>query len=188
MEPADFAVRIEEVMAEECTRYECVYEDDDEIGRIWNFLLDDSISGYIGVEDNEETLGIRTVSVGIHLKDITDLSREELVNLFSANSDFINASLSIINIPVPSEESEVNDEEEEEEDEEKEEELRELLIIQSRYPFESFEPDDFRNYVDNMIFQYQAILGNDDEDDGGDDDIDDLDDLLDDDLDDGNEE
>ena len=182
MEPADFAVIIEEIMAEECTKYECVFEDEDEIARIWNFILDESISGYIGLEDNEETIGIQTVSIGLHLKDITNLSREDLINLFSANSDFINANLSVINIPIP-----VKDEEELEEDEEPEVEIKELLIIQSRIPFDAFVPEDFRSYIDNMIFQYQVILGSDD-DDENDEMIEDLEDILDEEIDDKEEE
>lgn len=187
MEPADFAVKIEEVMAEECTEYECVFEDEEEIGRIWNFILDDSISGYVGLEDNEETLGIQTVSVGIHLQDVTDLPREDIVNLFSANAEFINATLSIINIPLPvdsDEEVEVDEDEDEEQDDDQEPEvqLRELLIIQSRFLLESFDPADLRSHIDNMLFQHEAILGTtDDEDEESEDNgiLDVIDDILD---------
>ncbi|GAB4274441.1 MAG: hypothetical protein Kow0029_14790 [Candidatus Rifleibacteriota bacterium] len=179
MEPADFAVAIEEVMSEECTRYECVYEDEDEIARIWNFVIDDSISGYIAVEDNEDSLGIQTVSIGLHLKDVTELSRDEIVNLFAANAEFINAGLSIIHIPVPAdnEESEDYDDAEDSTEEEPETEIRELLIIQTRTPFEAFDPEEFRSYIDNLVFQYQIILGE-EEPDAKDDIIDDLDLML----------
>ena len=75
MEPADFAVQIEEIMAEVTSEYECVILDENEIGMLWTFVIEDSISGYIGIEENEDGVKVKTVSV-IHLKDITDVSKE----------------------------------------------------------------------------------------------------------------
>ncbi|MDN5278605.1 MAG: hypothetical protein PWR01_2570 [Clostridiales bacterium] len=169
MEPVDFAVRIEEVMAEECTSYECIFEDEDELARIWKFLFEDTLDGYIAFDDNEETFGVQTVSIGLYLKDITEFSREELLTLFSANAEFINAGLSVVKVPVPIE-AESLDEGNEESDEEDEEAqprvtLRDILIIQSRIPFDAFEPEDFRSYVENMLFQYQIILESENEED-----------------------
>ena len=95
---ADFAVQIEEVMAKECSSYECVLCDEHEIGVLWSFLLEDSISGFIGVEDNEEGLGIHTVTTGIHLKDISEMDRNELMHILELNSELINACFTVVHI------------------------------------------------------------------------------------------
>ncbi len=186
MEPADFAVKIEEVMAEECSSYECVLLDDNEIGVLWTFLIEDTISGYLGIEDNEDTLNVKTVSVGLHLKDITDSTREDLLEILGVNAELINANFSVVKFPAkPSKEDEKEEpvfvEEGEdlifdEEDDEEEEDMRDLLIIQTRLPFDAFEPEDFGAFVKNLLFQADTMLGRkDDDDDDEDDDDDDLD-------------
>ncbi|MGM0599189.1 MAG: hypothetical protein ACQETH_05145 [Candidatus Rifleibacteriota bacterium] len=162
MEPADFAVKIEEVMAEDCTVYECVFEDDNEIGRVWNFAIEDSISGYLAVEDNEETFEVQTVSVGLYLKDISDYSREDLFNLLYVNSEFINATLSVIKIPIPIDDETELSEEIDMEDPELVE-MHDFLVIHSRIPLEIFNPEDFMGYVENMLVQYEVLLGDDNE-------------------------
>ncbi|MEW6711410.1 MAG: hypothetical protein AB1403_16415 [Candidatus Riflebacteria bacterium] len=158
MEAADFAVKIEEIMAEECSAYECIYEDEEEIGRIWKFQIEDSIDGYLALEENEETIGIQTVAMGLYLLDITDYEREDLFGLLQMNADFINSSLSVVRIPAKSEaldEEVVNlDEEDPDEDEEDSESF--ILTIQTRIPADAFEPNEFKTYVENMLFQYQV--------------------------------
>lgn len=186
MEPADFAVRIEEIMAEECTSYECVMLDENEIGILWTFLIEDSISGYLGIEDNEETLNVRTVSVGLHLKDITDVSREELLGFLELNSELINANFSVVKFPAKPAEDEAPEPvfvdegedliyDDDEEGEEGEVEMRDLLIIQTRLPFEAFSPEDFGAFVQNLLFQADTFLNRDDEEDEDMDDLTDLD-------------
>jgi len=178
MEPADFAVRIEEVMAEECSSYECVLLDDNEIGVLWTFLIEDSISGYLGIEENEETLNVRTVSVGLHLKDITDNSREELLAILEMNAELINANFSAVKYPAkPPKEDDGEvafaDEGEDlifEDDEDEEQEMRDLLIIQTRLPFDAFAPEDFGAFIQNLLFQADTMLNRDEEDDDGNDD------------------
>ena len=169
MEAADFAVKIEEVMNEECTAYECIFEDEEEIGRIWKFQIEETIDGYIAIEENEETIGIQTVSIGLYLRDITDYSRDDLLELFYANADFLNASFSIVKIPVPVEDQRIPDlDEEDPEDEEIETEEHEILTIQSRMPADAFDPNDFKTYIENMLYQYQIAMdasGENDEDD-----------------------
>lgn len=194
MEPADFAVRIEEVMTEECTSYECVLLDENEIGVLWSFVVEDNISGYIGIDENEDTFKMRTVTLGLHLKEISDLSREELFDLLERNAELINANLCVVKIPAR---NEAEDEDQEpvfveegedlifEEDEEDNEEsgTREVLIIQTRLPFEAFEPDDFQGFVSNLLFQADLFLNrNEDEEDEDDLDLDgdDMDDIEDD--------
>lgn len=171
MEPADFAVRIEEIMAEECTSYECVLVDEEQIGILWTFLIEDTITGYLGIEDNEETLNVRTVSVGLHLKDITGISREELMELFELNGELINANFSVVKFPA----KQSADEEQEpvfvdegedliyddDEDENEEAELHDLLIIQTRLPFDAFSPDDFGAFIQNLLFQADTMLNKD---------------------------
>jgi hypothetical protein len=174
MEPADFAVRIEEVMLEACTAYECIFEDDDEIARIWKFLIDDALDGYIAVEDNDGTLDFMTVSIGLYLKDISDYLREDLIHILYANSELINANLSVVKVPVAVQaEDEEADPDEEAATEPPVMEEREILIISTRLPFDAFEPDDFRGYIDNMLFQYYILI----EPELENEDLDDLDDL-----------
>ena len=190
MDPADFAVRIEEVMAEECSSYECVLLDDDEIGVLWTFVIEDTFSGYLGIEDNEETLKVKTVSVGLHLKDITDISREELLELFARNGELVSANFSVVKVPLAEEQDDepaIIDEGEDlilDEDDENQPDMRDMLIIQTRLPFEAFSPDDFGGFIQNLLFQAETFLthGEDEDDDGlGDSDADDE---LDDDFDD----
>ncbi|PKL45836.1 MAG: hypothetical protein CVV41_02195 [Candidatus Riflebacteria bacterium HGW-Riflebacteria-1] len=172
MEPADFAVRIEEVMAEECSKYECVLVDDDEIGILWTFVIEDTFSGFLSVEDNEETLKVRTVTLGMHLKDITDISREELLELFASNASLVSANFSVVKFPVAQDEAapviidEGEDLEIDEDDEQPE--MRDMLIIQTRLPFEAFSPDDFGGFVQNLLFQAEMYLtqSEDDDEDG----------------------
>ncbi|MDD3000144.1 MAG: hypothetical protein PHF29_00130 [Candidatus Riflebacteria bacterium] len=170
MEPADFAVKIEEIMAEVTSGYECVMLDENDIGMLWTFVIEDSISGYIGIEENDEGLNVKTVSVGLHLKDITDVSKEELMALFELNGELINANFSVVKYPssdsnkskepVFIEEGEDFDYE----DDDTPPELRDLLIIQSRLPYEAFLPEDFEAFVNNLMFQADMLLNNPDED------------------------
>ncbi|HNX77592.1 MAG TPA: hypothetical protein PLM07_17815 [Candidatus Rifleibacterium sp.] len=178
MEPADFAVKIEEVMTEECSSYECQLLDDDEIGILWTFLIEDTISGYLGIEDNEDTLKVKTISVGLHLKDITDYSREEVMAILEANGELINANFSVVKFPSrePEEKEPVFVEEGEDlifdDEDEDEPEMRDLLIIQTRLPFDAFEPKDFSAFVHNLLFQADTMLGSGEDDEDDDDELD----------------
>jgi len=162
---ADFAVQIEEVMAKECSSYECVLCDEHEIGVLWSFLLEDSISGFIGVEDNEEGLGIHTVTTGIHLKDISELDRNELMHILELNSELINACFTVVHIqekqeeepePVFAEEGESieydNDEEEENIS------TKEILLIQCKIPLSAYDPSDFSGIIQNLMIQSDFAL------------------------------
>lgn len=170
MEPADFAVHIEEVMAEECSSYECILLDDDEIGVLWTFVLEETFSGYLCIEDNEDTLKVRTVTIGLHLKDITNISREELLELFASNAGLISANFSVARVPVVSDEQElaiIDEGEDFEIDEDiSEAEMRDMLIIQTRLPFDAFAPEEFGDYIQNLLLQAELQLsqGEDDED------------------------
>lgn len=172
MEPADFAVRIEEVMTEECSSYECMLLDENEIGVLWSFLIEETISGYLGIEDNEDTLNVKTVSLGLHLKDITEASREEILAILELNGELINANFSVVKFPVKqandSDEPVFVDEGEDlvyDDEDEEEPEMRDMLIIQTRLPFEAFSPDDFGAFVQNLLFQADTFLGQNDEED-----------------------
>ena len=161
---ADFAVHIEEVMAEACSSYECVLCDDHEIGILWSFLLEDSISGFIGIEDNEEGLGIPTVTTGIHLKDISDADRDELLNLLELNSELINACFTVSHLKEKQEEPEPVFAEEGESieynDEEDEDKItsKEILMIQCRIPLAAFDPNDFIGVIQNLMIQSDIAL------------------------------
>lgn len=168
MEPADFAVRIEEVMTEECSSYECMLLDENEIGVLWSFVIEDTISGYLGIEDNEDTLNVKTVSLGLHLKDITEATRDEILAILELNGELINANFSVVKFPVKpdSEDSEpvFVDEGEDliyDDDTDEEPEMRDMLIIQTRLPFEAFSPDDFGAFVQNLLFQTDMFLNQD---------------------------
>lgn len=168
MDPADFAVRIEEVMTEECSSYECMLLDENEIGVLWSFVIEDTISGYLGIEDNEDTLNVKTVSLGLHLKDITEATRDEILAILELNGELINANFSVVKFPVKpdSEDSEpvFVDEGEDliyDDDTDEEPEMRDMLIIQTRLPFEAFSPDDFGAFVQNLLFQTDMFLNQD---------------------------
>jgi hypothetical protein len=172
MEPADFAVQIEEVMGEECSAYECLLIDEDEIGRLWTFVIEDTFSGYLSIEDNEETLKVRTVTVGINLKDITEAPREELLALLTRNAGLVSANFSVVKYPVARAEEEPVMLDEGEDlvygDADEEPEMRDMLIIQTRIPFDAFAPEDFIGYVQNLLFQADLqLLSQEDDEDAG---------------------
>ncbi len=172
MEAADFAVHIEEVMAEECSAYECIFEDEEQIGRIWKFQIEEAMDGYLSFDENDDGIGIQTVTIGLYLRDITEFTRDDLIGLFYANADFVNATFSVVKIPVPIESDEIRDlDEDDGEDPEQEFDEREILTIQSRIPADIFEPGDFKTYLENMMYQYQITMEafEDDEEDDGDD-------------------
>lgn len=163
---ADFAVQIEEVMAKECSSYECVLCDEHEIGVLWSFLLEDSISGFIGVEDNEEGLGIHTVTTGIHLKDISEMDRNELMHILELNSELINACFTVVHIqekseeepePVFAEEGE-SVEYDNPEDEEGNINTKEVLLIQCKIPLSAYDPNDFSGIIQNLMIQSDFAL------------------------------
>jgi hypothetical protein len=162
---ADFAVQIEEVMAKECSSYECVLCDEHEIGVLWSFLLEDSISGFIGVEDNEEGLGIHTVTTGIHLKDISEMDRNELMHILELNSELINACFTVVHIqektdeepePVFAEEGESVEYDNEEEEENIN--TKEILLIQCKIPLSAYDPSDFSGIIQNLMIQSDFAL------------------------------
>ena len=164
---ADFAVHIEEVMANACSSYECVLCDEHEIGILWSFLLEDSISGFIGIEDNEDGLGIQTVTTGIHLKDISELDRNELLHLLELNSELINACFTVVHIqekpeeepePVFAEEGESIEYNNDEEDEEEIPNTKEILLIQCKIPLSAFDPNDFSGIIQNLMIQSDLAL------------------------------
>ena len=163
---ADFAVQIEEVMAKECSSYECVLCDEHDIGILWSFLLEDSISGFIGVEDNEDGLGIHTVTTGIHLKDISELDRNELMHLLELNSELINACFTVVHIqektedepePVFAEEGE-SIEYDNDDNEEPNLNTKEILLIQCKIPLSAFDPNDFSGIIQNLMIQSDLAL------------------------------
>lgn len=161
---ADFAVKIEEVMAKECTSYECVICDEHDIGVLWSFVLEDSISGFIGVEDNEDGLGINTVTTGIHLKEISDYERDDLLHILELNSELINACFTVAHIqeknleepePVFAEEGESI---EYEENNDEEVPSKEVLMIQCKIPLHAFDAEDFPGIVQNLMIQSDLAL------------------------------
>ncbi len=160
---ADFAVDIEEVLAKECSSYECVLCDEHDIGVLWTFLIEDAISGFIGIEDNEESIGIATVTTGIHLKEITDIDRDGLMQILDLNSELINATFTVAHIqdkpeeaePIFAEEGEsIEFDEEDEEDAPK----RDILMIQCKIPLSVFDAEDFQQVVQNLMIQSDMAL------------------------------
>lgn len=162
---ADFAVQIEEIMAKECSSYECVLCDEHDIGILWSFLLEDSISGFIGIEDNEEGLGIQTVTTGIHLKDISEMDRNELMHILELNSELINACFTVVHIQEKSEEEPepvfAEEGESVEYDNEEDEEninTKEILLIQCKIPLSAYDPSDFSGIIQNLMIQSDFAL------------------------------
>lgn len=159
MEIVDFGVAIEEVMDRECSDYECLVHDDDDVGYLWSFVIEDSISGFVGIEDNKETFDVDTVTVGLHLKDVTDHSRDQLIDILEMNTQMFNASFGITRFPASMPEGiddfddgmlemiagNVSTE-------------REMLVIQSRMPLEVFAASDFMGYVQSLLFQAEFMM------------------------------
>ena len=73
MEPADFAVQIEEIMAEVTSEYECVILDENEIGMLY-FCYRRQHKRFIGIEETK-TGKVKPFG-GLHLKDIIDVSKK----------------------------------------------------------------------------------------------------------------
>lgn len=159
---ADFAVDIEEVLTKECSSYECVLCDEHDIGVLWSFLIENSISGFIGVEDNEDSIGIATVTTGIHLKEITDADRDSLMHILDLNSELINATFTVAHIQDKQEEAEPIFAEEGEsieyEEEDEEAPKRDILMIQCKIPLSVFEAEDFQQVIQNLMIQSDMAL------------------------------
>lgn len=166
---ADFGVHIEEAMSSFCSSYECVLSDEHDIGLLWSFLIDDTISGFIGIEDNEEGLGIETVTIGLHLKEISDFDRDELLGILELNSELINACFTVAHIQEESQEEpepifaeegesiEYNDEDDGDE-ENQEKNTKEILMIQCKIPLSAFDANDFSGIVQNLMMQSDLAL------------------------------
>jgi hypothetical protein len=70
-----------------------VYEEDNEY--TWFIELKEyGILGFISVEDNKEDIEEPTITFSLMLYDVTNVSRESLLKLFSINGDFHGCSLS----------------------------------------------------------------------------------------------
>lgn len=153
---ADFSVEIEEILSKECSSYECVITDEHDIGVLWSFVLEDSISGFIGIEDNEDTIGIPTVTTGIHLKEITGADREGLMQILELNSELINATFTVANIKDAPKEKEpifADDGESIEYAEETDTPNREILLIQCKIPLSVYSAEDFIQVIQNLMMQ-----------------------------------
>jgi hypothetical protein len=58
-------------------------------------LKDYKFTGFIRCEDNAEDLISPTIRMGLFVADITDISREQLLELFFLNGDFHHCNLSV---------------------------------------------------------------------------------------------
>lgn len=160
---ADIGVQLEEIMSKECSKYECILADENDIGLLWTFLLEDSISGFIGIEDNEDGIGVETVTTGIHLKDISDIDSSGLMHILELNSELINANFTVAHVteknggepePVYAEEGESIEFDEGEENTV----TRDILLIQCRIPLSTFDPNDFSAIIQNLMIQSDMAL------------------------------
>lgn len=157
---ADFSAKIEEVLSQECTKYECNKTNSDDVGLDWSFVIEDSISGYIFVEKNVDTFNMPTVSIGLYLMDVTDATKDELAEFLALNHSFLNASVALTTVP------NLNDLTDQLDENSTEDEIAEaisdapskdILTIQTRIPLEAFEPDDFVSLIQNLLFQFEIF-------------------------------
>lgn len=166
MELADYSLLIEEALNKETTDYECIELDEDDVAVGWSFVIEDAIPGYLFIDENEYTYDLPTVSMGLHILDVTELSREALVRILKNNAGLINATFSIVNIPVLTETDEksvdkntsFDDDFMEYVSEKEQEEFYDILTIQSKVPLDAFQPEDFMTYIQNLLFQTELFM------------------------------
>ena len=95
MEFADFAVEIEQILAEATTNYECVVVDEDDIGMMWNFTYEDIADGFLYIEKESVPFEIPTITLAVYLGAITDAPPEILKFILTLNGALINSAISI---------------------------------------------------------------------------------------------
>ena len=136
----DLATQIQNILREKTRRFESSETEDGVF--CWFFELE-GVSGLISCEHNNDDLEIPTVTLVLPLADTEDLSREDLMELLSRNSDMYHASLTCT-APFFSDE--------------KTKETRRLLAIQHRFAVEDFVPTKFLEYVEMLQFNAVTFL------------------------------
>jgi len=125
------------MLEKEATRFDSSQNDDGAV--CWFFEIDD-VAGLISCEENNGDLGIPTVTLSLPLADTEDLSRDDLLELLSRNSEMFQASLTCTS----SLETEGGN--------------QRLLAIQHRFATHDFNPESFLEYIETLQFNAVTFL------------------------------
>ena len=155
MEFADFAVEIEKVLSEVTSQYECAMVDDNDIGVLWNFLYEDSAEGFLLVEKDSPPFQIPTITITIHLGEITGAPVEFLKFVMGMNMVLVNSSLAIINSPVEDSEDKEADEENLEDNER--DSFIDELVLTMKMPYEAFIPAELLDYLNLLVAESDFV-------------------------------
>lgn len=136
MDFTHLADKIAKVLERECDTFEEMAPVDAR-GAAWSFVLDGSLTGFIGCEDNREDLAIDTVTIALAIGDLTDVTTDELLGMLETNSHFFEVALTATKVGDDS---------------------FHTLFLQRRIPAELYEARDFREHVDFMRSQLKLFV------------------------------
>jgi hypothetical protein len=128
--------KIPQVLERVCDEYSVTGEPGPR-GGSWTFVLDGSITGFIGCEDNKEDIDIPTVTIALAVAEMATYQPEDLVRLLETNGHFFEVGFTAIKLD--------GDEDH-------------TLFLQRRIPAELYEARDFREHVDFMLKQLRLFI------------------------------
>lgn len=130
MDMNHLCLKIEAALAETGTEFERLDEPSSE-GGAWGYEINEDFSGFITCENNTDDLSIPTISVSLSLGPVTELNREDLLDLLDINGDLLGAGLTIT--PPLAEEGD------------------RFLLLQRRIPADKFEPNQIKDTITHLV-------------------------------------
>jgi hypothetical protein len=128
------ANQIQEELVKQCRSYELMGEIDQD-GGAWFFDINDDVCGFISCESNAQDINIPTVSVALRISEISGFTAGDIEALLVKNGDFFAGSLVLTcfdNVK--------------------------LLCLQTRIHAEAYNPDDFHQYLNNLLHEASILL------------------------------
>lgn len=133
---ANLAKKIERVLEAECDEFAAMGETDVR-GGSWTYVLDGSVSGFIGCEDNSEDIKIDTVTISVAIGDMASYGIDDLYRLLETNGHFFEVGFTATKLAGDDAHS---------------------LFLQRRIPAELYDAGDFREHVNFMLEQLRLFV------------------------------
>jgi hypothetical protein len=103
-------------------------------GAAWQFELQEDLNGIVSVDSNIESINVPTVTIALDLGDMSDMTKQEILNLLKKNDDFFQATLVAV-----------------------EDNSKWNLFLKHQVTAESFVAEEFPRYIDNLISQVKVL-------------------------------
>jgi hypothetical protein len=130
MDMTSLCPKIEQSLADIGTEFERLDEPSPD-GGAWAYEINEDFSGFVTCENNTDDLNIPTISISLSLGPVTDLTRDDLLDLMDINGDLLGASLTVT--PPLAEEGD------------------RFLLLQRRIPAEKFDPTQVKDTITHLI-------------------------------------